>query len=83
MPQQLIFTEQFRRDIQRLRFFGKQIAKQINLFLSDKKHPSLRVKKLNPKEEYLYSFRINKQYRIIFTYQKKDIVLLYISKHYE
>ncbi len=82
MPQ-VIFTERFRCDVKRLFPLASQIQKQIEFFLQNPKHPSLRTKKLRPLRDQLYSFRINKQFRIIFTYQEKIPILLYISKHYE
>ncbi|MCF7905684.1 type II toxin-antitoxin system RelE/ParE family toxin [Candidatus Gracilibacteria bacterium] len=82
MPR-VIFTDQFRKDLQRFRHLSVQIEKQLDLFLQDHKHPSLHTKKLKPAHYAKYSFRVNKQFRIIFTFQEETPVLLYISKHYE
>lgn len=80
---QIKLSEQFRKDYKSHIHLQKQIKKQVDLFIQNPQHPSLHTEKLYPKEYQRFSFRINKQYRIIYTYQDTIPVLLYISKHYE
>ncbi|MBI5405564.1 type II toxin-antitoxin system RelE/ParE family toxin [Candidatus Kaiserbacteria bacterium] len=44
----------------------KQAHKKWILFSENPYHPSLHTEKLHPKQRELWSFRINRQYRIIF-----------------
>lgn len=79
----IIITDRFHKDFKRLKSLRSRIQKQIDYFIEDNTHPSLQSEKLSPKKYERYSFRINKQYRVIYTFQNKVPVLLYISKHYE
>lgn len=45
----IIITGKFKKDAKRLRYLSKQIEKQVDLFISDTNHPSLRIDKLKPK----------------------------------
>lgn len=80
---EIIFTRKFKKDVKKNHSLRKQISKQVDLFINNKEHPSLHSEKLQPKHYERYSFRINKQYRVIYTFEDNIPVLLYISKHYE
>lgn len=80
---QITETERFRKSLKNLPSpLKKTIQKQFVLFLKNLFHPSLHTEKLIPKEKNLWSFRINKNIRVIFTFQdKKTILLLDIGPH--
>jgi Txe/YoeB family toxin of Txe-Axe toxin-antitoxin module len=61
----------------------KLFAKQTKLFEQDYKHPSLHTEKLEPKELKLYSFRLDKKWRVIFIYLTKSrIEIIDVNPHY-
>jgi len=64
----IVFTNRFKKDVKKLISLAKQIEKQVDLFIINKNHPSLNSEKLQPKNIEKYSFRINKQYRVIFVF---------------
>ncbi|MEK7084317.1 MAG: type II toxin-antitoxin system RelE/ParE family toxin [Patescibacteria group bacterium] len=49
--------------------------KQENFFRYNPFHPSLHTEKLNPKQKGVWSFRIDKKYRIIFRFLDTGSVL--------
>jgi len=52
---------------------------KLNFLLKDTKHPSINTEKLNYS---LYSFRINKNFRVIFKHRnKEEIELIFIANH--
>jgi len=61
----------------------KKLNKQIGLFEKNPSHPSLNTEVLRPKKLRLYSFRIDRKYRAIFIYHKKDIEIIDINDHYD
>ena len=76
-------TETFDKLFQRL---GQKIqikaAKKTDLFKKNPFHPSLRVEKLHPKKFNVWSFRIDKSYRIVFKFVEKDLVeFMFIGHH--
>ena len=78
-------TETFDKLFQRL---GQKIqikaAKKTDLFKKNPFHPSLRVEKLHPKKFNVWSFRIDKVYRIVFRFVEKDLVeFMFIGHHNE
>jgi len=54
----------------------KKAKKQFELLLVNLFHPSLHTEKLEPKHNNIWSFRIDKSYRVIFTFQGNEIILL-------
>jgi len=76
-------TETFDKLFQRL---GQKIqikaAKKTDLFKKNPFHPSLRVEKLHPKKFNVWSFRVDKSYRIVFKFVEKDLVeFMFIGHH--
>ena len=76
-------TEQFRKSFNKLdNKLQKKTKKQFKLFLENLFHPSLNTEKLEPKNNNIWSFRIDKSSRVIFTFpEKKTILLLDIGPH--
>ena len=49
----------------------KKWDKAKKLFENDPFYPSLNTELLEPKDRLIYSFRLDKKYRVIFIYRKK------------
>lgn len=79
----LIETGAFRRSFEKLPTQVKLTAKkQFGLFFQNMAHPSLHTEKLEPKEKNIWSFRINRNYRIIFMIlPDQTILLLNVGPH--
>lgn len=80
---QIIITQEFKNSLRKYSHLIDLINRKLELLQRDLKYPSLRVKKLEPRTLNLYSLRINKQMRIIFSIDNQIITLHYLSKHYE
>ena len=76
-------TETFDKLFQKI---GQKIqikaAKKADLFKKNPFHTSLRVEKLHPKKFNVWSFRIDKDYRIVFKFVEKDLVeFMFVGHH--
>lgn len=61
----------------------KKFSKQINIFLLNPRHPSLHTELLEPKSLRIYSFRIDRKYRVIFILINSDTAeIVDINDHY-
>ncbi|MDO8604739.1 MAG: hypothetical protein Q7K40_05105 [bacterium] len=61
----------------------KKFEKQSNFFEQDIKYPSLEVELLEPKHLKIYSFRVDKKYRAIFVFIRRDTVeVIDVNNHY-
>lgn len=70
-------TEKFRKSLNSLQTnTRKKAKKQFELFIQNLFHPSLHTEKLEPKNKNLWSFRVDKNYRVIFTFMDKETLLL-------
>lgn len=59
-----------------------KLDKQQRFFLDNPFHPSLHTEKLIPKNKQVWSFRIDKSYRVIFQFIEPDhVVLLTVGTH--
>jgi Txe/YoeB family toxin of Txe-Axe toxin-antitoxin module len=75
-----------RKDLARLlkrNNLTKKFAKQIQLFSLNSRHPSLHTEILEPKDLRIYSFRLDRQYRVIFVIHKSEIEIVDINNHYK
>ncbi len=60
----------------------KKSAKQEKLFRENPFHPSLHTEKLNPKNREVWSFRVDKSYRIVFRFTNgKTAMFLTVGPH--
>lgn len=70
-------TERFRKSFNALnKTRRKKTKKQFQLFIKNLFHPSLHTEKLEPKKNNIWSFRIDKNFRVIFTFLSGEIILL-------
>jgi len=56
--------------------------KTIFLFESNIKHPSLNTELIAPKEEMIYSFRIDRKYRALFMIKDNTAFVFRVTNHY-
>lgn len=72
----ILLSDGFRENFSRLKKqIQKRADKQIIIFENNPLHPSLHTEKLSPKWKEVWSFRIDKSYRIVFRFLDKDKVL--------
>lgn len=70
-------TERFRKSFSSLdKIQRKRAKKQFQLFIKNLFHPSLHTEKLEPKKNNIWSFRIDKKFRVIFTFSSAETILL-------
>lgn len=63
---------------------GKKFQKAKELFEQNAHHPSLNVEILEPKHLKVYSFRLDKKYRAIFTIEAdNEAKILAVTNHYK
>ena len=79
----VVETTRFRKSLKSLSAqTKKRTKKQFGIFLTNLFHPSLHTEKLEPKENNIWSFRVDKSTRVIFTFSDKEtITLLDIGPH--
>jgi len=62
----------------------KKYEKAKLLFEENPFHPSLNMELLEPKHRLLYSFRLDRKYRVIFAYlENETIEVIAITNHYK
>lgn len=73
---EVLLTEEFRKRYRDLpTVIQKKAEKQERLFRHNPYHPSLHTEKLEPKGKQVWSFRIDKNYRIFFRFINGNKVL--------
>jgi mRNA-degrading endonuclease RelE of RelBE toxin-antitoxin system len=78
----LFFTERFQRDYTALpRPIQTQVDKQLGLFLSNPRHPSLRVKKIQGTGGRIFEGRITRGYRFTFEIAGDSYILRRVGQH--
>ena len=80
---EIIATEEF---LERYSCLPKEIhrkaEKQTEIFRNNPFYPSLHTEKLIPKSKEVWSFRIDKRYRIIFRFLNKNkVIFLTVGPH--
>ena len=53
------------------------------LFENNLRHPSLHTELLEPRWRGIYSFRLDKQYRVLFFIQENQAEVFSITRHYK
>jgi len=79
----IILTEEFESQYSHLpEIIKRKAEKQQNIFKTNPFHPSLHTEKLAPKSKQVWSFRIDKKYRVVFKFADGDKVhFLTIGPH--
>lgn len=60
----------------------KKFKKQQTYFETNPFHPGLHTKKLEPHDVGLYSFRLDKKFRVIFRIRDDQAEILLVTNHY-
>lgn len=61
-----------------------KLEKQLSLFQTNPRHPSLNTELLEPKNLRIYSFRLDRKYRVIFIFVSMDTIeIIDINDHYQ
>lgn len=62
----------------------KKFTKQTRLFEENPYYPGLGTELLEPKSMRIWSFRIDKKYRVIFIFRSSDTIeIIDINNHYQ
>lgn len=80
---EVIVTREFEKRYRKLPgFIQKKAEKQEQLFRQNPFHPSLNTEKLEPKNRKVWSFRVDRHYRIFFRFlDGQTVLLLTIGPH--
>ncbi len=80
---EVLITEEFRERYSCLpKQIRKKAEKQEKIFKNNPFYPSLHTEKLVPKSKEVWSFRIDKKYRIIFRFISRDkVIFLTVGPH--
>tara|TARA_Y100000310_G_scaffold338721_1_gene429238 strand:+ start:2134 stop:2406 length:273 start_codon:yes stop_codon:yes gene_type:complete len=80
---EIFITKEFQKRYKDLpQDIKKKARKQEKLFRNNPFYPSLHTEKLIPKEKDIWSFRIDKKYRIIFHFKSKDeVIFMTVGDH--
>ena len=79
----LLVTEEFEQRFAGLpKLIQKKAVKQQALFSGNPFHPSLNTEKLVPKQKAVWSFRVDRKYRVAFRFvDGKTALLLTVGPH--
>ncbi len=62
----------------------KKFIKQLSLLRANISYPSLEVELLEPKSLKIWSFRVDKKYRVIFIFRETQVIeVLDVNNHYK
>lgn len=68
----IVETQRFRKSYEKLpKNIKEKAKKQFKFFLEDMFYPSLHTEKLAPHNKNIWSFRIDRNYRVIFTFMPR------------
>lgn len=79
----IILTREFENRYRKLPLaIQKKAERQTEVFKKNPTHPSLRTEKLEPKGKEVWSFRVDRHYRIIFRFiDGKTALFLTVGTH--
>jgi mRNA-degrading endonuclease RelE of RelBE toxin-antitoxin system len=80
---EILLTEEFVKRYKQLSSsIQKKAEKQEQLFRQNPFHPSLHTEKLEPKGKQIWSFRVDRSYRVLFRFLERDkVIFLTIGPH--
>jgi mRNA-degrading endonuclease RelE of RelBE toxin-antitoxin system len=80
---EILLTDEFVRRYKLLPAnIQKKAEKQEKLFRHNPFHPSLHTEKLEPKGKQVWSFRIDRSYRVLFRFaERQKIIFLTVGPH--
>lgn len=78
----LIFGKGFTVSVKKLdKIIRIKLEKLLKIFSQEPFHPILRSKPLTGKLAGFYSFRIDRNYRVIFQFAKEKVIIMLRAKH--
>ena len=78
---QLFRTERFKKDFKRLPTeIQERAGKALELFVSNSRHPSLHVKKMEGAPD-IWEMRVSDNYRITFQFVQEGVLLRRVGTH--
>ena len=78
---QLFRTERFKKDFQRLPTeIQERTGKALKLFVSNSRHPSLHVKKMEGAPD-IWELRVSDNYRVTFQFVQEGVLLRRLGTH--
>lgn len=82
MKYEILFSSRFKKSFSKLQDKEKKIFyEKLSLFIENHRHPSLRTKKIKG-SEILFESSINMSIRVIWTYQKENLILMLDIGHH-
>lgn len=80
---EIVVTDEFRRRYRLLpKDIQKKAEKQERLFRQNTFHPSLHTEKLEPRDREVWSFRIDRQYRVLFRFLgNHKVIFMTVGPH--
>ena len=73
---EVVATAEFRKHYEKLPLsIQKKAEKQERMFRNNPLHPSLNTEKLQPKKKQIWSFRVDRKYRVFFRFISENKVL--------
>jgi mRNA-degrading endonuclease RelE of RelBE toxin-antitoxin system len=79
---QLLRAERFKKDFKRLpTAIQERTGKALELFLSNSRHPSLHVKKMEGAPS-IWELRVSDNYRITFQFVQEGVLLRRVGTHH-
>jgi len=79
---QILYHPKFIKEFKKLPLNIKEKLISLEILLKENEfHPSLHTKKLSGKLKHMYSFRITREYRVIFNYTSFDEVMFLSVRH--
>jgi len=80
---EVFYTSEFKRRYQELPLYIQRKAEKRELFFRRNPFdPLLKTEKLQPKEKEYWSFRIDREYRIIFCFKNSNKVIFLTCGHH-
>jgi len=81
---EIYYTEEFRRRYSELpTYIQKKAERRERVFRENPFHPSLKTEKLQPFEKEYWSFRVDRNYRIIFRFGEANRVYFVTCGHHQ
>lgn len=80
----IVYTDEFKAQYRRLpQAIRKKAERQEHIFRTNPLYPSLHTEKLRPKQRELWSFRIDRDYRVIFRFTSDNrVIFLNVGPHH-
>ncbi|MFH1656580.1 MAG: type II toxin-antitoxin system mRNA interferase toxin, RelE/StbE family [Candidatus Nealsonbacteria bacterium] len=80
---EILVTEEFKKRYRKLPFhIQKKAEKKEEVFYKNPFNPLLHIEKFEPKRKEVWSFRIDKEYRILFKFVNSNKVIFMTCGHH-